>query len=212
MDNQIEYWDKAANSRIFTHPLDVERFKILVPFNGEILDYGCGYGRICNELHDLGYKNVIGLDSSPAMIERGQREFPHLHLLTWTNARLPFHDRCFDAVLLFAVLTCIPMDQAQHALIEELKRILKPGGIIYISDYWLQDDPRNRLRYAQFQELYGTYGVFELNDGAVVRHHDKQWIATLLSHFKTIAIQDISLTTMNGNAAKGFQYIGRKSF
>jgi len=54
------------------------------------------------------------------------------------------------------------------------------------------------------------YGVFEIDGGGVVRHHTRQWTETLLAGFQTIDLYDIKVTTMNGNPALGFQYIGRK--
>ena len=107
LDNQFEYWNSVSESEIFNHPLDVERFRSYVSQNGKILDFGCGYGRICNELYSEGYRKIIGVDSSKAMIERGHKMFPHLNLET-INDNLPFVSGVFDAVILFAVLTCIP--------------------------------------------------------------------------------------------------------
>jgi SAM-dependent methyltransferase len=72
IDNQVEYWDSVAKERTFSHPLNASLFKSLVHFNDHILDYGCGYGRTCNELFSLGFQNVVGIDSSPQMIERGR--------------------------------------------------------------------------------------------------------------------------------------------
>ena len=44
----------------------------------KILDFGCGYGRICQKVWRMGYRNVVGYDCSPRMIERGQLEcFSH---------------------------------------------------------------------------------------------------------------------------------------
>ncbi|MEV7439075.1 hypothetical protein ACIQJX_28045 [Streptomyces griseoviridis] len=90
--------------------------------------------------------------------------------------------------------TCIPGDEAQHRLIAELSRILKSGGILYISDLLLQDDERNRnrnrSRYDRHADHYGSYGVFETGDGAVCRHHPREWFSTLLAGFQTIRHPD----------------------
>ena len=51
------------------------------------------------------------------------------------GATLPFADGQFDAVVLFAVLTCIADDAAQRDLIAELRRVLQPGGLLLVSDY-----------------------------------------------------------------------------
>ncbi|MCP4111638.1 MAG: hypothetical protein GY749_39975 [Desulfobacteraceae bacterium] len=50
LDNQDSYWNKKAWEKTFTHPLNISLFRTLVPEHGNILDYECGYGRICHEL------------------------------------------------------------------------------------------------------------------------------------------------------------------
>jgi len=210
LDRQAGFWDRVAQDRSFTHALDAERFRLLVPETARILDVGCGYGRICDQLYRLGYTDVRGVDVSEKMIERGRVNFPHLCLDILPDTGLPYAPDCFDAVLLFAVLNCIPTDAGQSALVADIFRVLRPGGIVYISDYWMQPDTRNRRRYDQFKERYGMYGVFEIDGGGVVRHHTRQWIGTLLAGFQTIDLYDMNVTTMNGNTALGFQYIGRK--
>jgi SAM-dependent methyltransferase len=210
LENQFEYWDSVASLKTFTHPLDFDRFHPLVPKTARILDFGCGYGRTCDELYRKGFQNITGVDSSQKMIERGCREYPYLSLKRWQDNHLPYDSEAFDAVILFAVLTCIPTDIGQKSLINEIDRILLPEGIIYISDYWLQNDERNCSRYNEFQDKYGTYGVFELPEGTIVRHHGKEWISSLLVDFKKLDLFDIEVVTMNGNVSSGFQYIGRK--
>src|ERR1051326_4217048 len=88
-------------------------------------------------------------------------------------------DHSFHAVLLFTVLTCIPEDDGQRALLAEIRRVLRPGGLLYISDLLINSDARNVERYQGHAEEYGMYGVFELPQGAVVRHHQEEWIKQL---------------------------------
>jgi len=73
---------------------------------------------------------------------------------------VPFPDGFFDAVVLFTVLTCIPGDHDQRAVIDEVHRLTQLGGLLYTSDMWLQTDERNRQRYAQFENRlpYGLFG------------------------------------------------------
>lgn len=210
LDNQVGYWNSVSSSKKFTHPLDIDRFGSVVSPEANILDFGCGYGRTCNELFRLGFRNIAGVDSSQQMIERGSKTYPHLHLSTLKENNLPYGPGEFDAVIIFAVLTCIPTNENQQNLMNEIFRVLRPGGIVYISDYWLQNNDRNLNRYADFKDTYGIYGVFELPEGGIVRHHDKNWISSLLKDFITIELFDIEVTTMNGNRSNGFQYLGRK--
>jgi hypothetical protein len=111
--------------------------------------------------------------------------------------------------MLVAVLTCIPSDNGQQSLISALRRVLKPGGLVYVVDYVLQGDERNQKRYREAAEGLGPFGVFSLPEGAVFRHHTMVWIHTLLADFQTLDIAYPKVTTMNGNSARAFQYLGK---
>lgn len=115
-----------------------------------------------------------------------------------------------DLVLLFAVLTCVPEDDAQVALIEELRRVLVPGGLIYVSDLLTSNDERTRSRYVEnARATRAPYGVFRTGDGAVVRHHAAEHLRELLADFDVVAEQELGVPTMNGNAARGVQLLLR---
>ncbi|HKP81708.1 MAG TPA: class I SAM-dependent methyltransferase [Pyrinomonadaceae bacterium] len=173
-----------------------------------ILDFGCGYGRCLGELFNAGYRNLIGVDFSPAMLAAARTRFPEITFQVLEDSNIPLPDSSVDGALLFSVLTCIPTDDGQRKIIAELHRVLKPGGLLYISDLELQHDERNLSRYARDEAKYGTYGVFDLPEGATVRHHDPKWIQTLTSNFETVALDHIEVVTMNGNPAQAFQWFG----
>lgn len=210
LDTQQPYWDSVATKKTFTHPVQKEIFQKYVPMRGRILDYGCGYGRTCAELMKLGYSKVIGVDISTEMIHRGLTMHPELNLQHTDGGKLPYQNKIFSACTLFSVLTCIPSDEGQRHVIKELHRILHYYGILYISDYPLQQNARNIERYEKFKEEFGGYGVFRLSDGGVVRHHDMNWIYELLSDFEIIKEEMMEVSTMNGNEAEIFQIIARK--
>ena len=197
---QQNYWDTVAKTKVFSHPLDLPRFRALVDPSARILDYGCGYGRLCQELGTAGFTGVRGVDSSPRMIERARAENPAL-TFDVLDGGLRFPRASFDAVLLFSVLTCICDDAGQRRVVGEIDRVLRPDGIVYVSDILLQDDDRNRARYEQGVRAFGTYGVFELEPGVAFRHLTRPWIDELLGGFERIELVELPVTTMNGNAA-----------
>ncbi len=180
----VEYWNSVAESKNFTTPFKIEKFSEYLKKESKILDIGCGYGRTLNELFSAGFKNIEGVDFSEEMIKRGNRLFPELKLNVNTSPDLPFEDNSFDSVLLIAVLTCIINTKNQEHLINEIYRVLKPDGIIYINDFLLNSDERNINRYIKFEKKYKSYGVFELPEGGVVKHHTESWIRDLLIKFE----------------------------
>lgn len=211
IDNQVAFWDKASETKTFSHPVDADLFQKWVKPEARILDYGCGYGRCCNDLNALGYGNCLGVDTSLNMIDRGRKQYPNIQLVHLTDPETNFEPGSMDVILLFAVLTCIPSNDGQSKLIKHLHDLLAPGGLIYVSDYWLQDDARNQERYKVRSKSDDMYGVFELSEGSVVRHHSKEWVKTLFDRFDLVHNQDHQFMSMNGNSSSCFQMIGRKN-
>ena len=210
LDHQIAYWNSAGTQKTFGHPLNLQRMGQWLSPDSRILDFGCGYGRCLGKLFNSGYRNLIGFDFSPAMIEAARIRFPEIAFQETQPSIIPLPDACADGALLFSVLTCVPTDDGQRAILRELQRVLRPSGLLYISDLWLQSDERNLVRYTRDEAKYGTYGVFDLPEGVTVRHHDPKWIETLTRDFTMAALDQIEVLTMNGNPAKAFQWFGLK--
>lgn len=208
MTTQDAYWNKVAAVKTFAHPIDLRRVEKLMSREAVILDYGCGYGRTCAELFHAGYSHVMGVDTSEQMIARGRREYPELNLRVLKEVELKY--AAYDMVILFTVLTCVPDDASQRLLMSEVRRMLKPGGVVHISDLWIQGDRYHTAQYAERQTERGEYGVFDLPEGATFRHHSRDWIDRLLMDFEMIELYDTDVVTMNGNPALGFQYFGRR--
>ncbi len=209
IDNQKEYWDRVAQQKTFTHPVNIDLLLQFVDKDANIIDYGCGYGRIVAELTASRFSNVAGYDTSINIIQRGkERHLPIHHIADSYN--LPLENNSVDCILLFAVLTCIPSNKGQAALIQLLHSKLKPGGILYISDYYLQNNEVSKSRYTWFENQSDNFGVFTLPEGTTLRHHTMEWITTLFADFTIECENKVAVKTMNGNTAEAFQLIVRK--
>ncbi len=208
--DQKEYWNSVSETKTFTLPFNSESFSKYVNKDAVIVDIGCGYGRVLRILKDEGYTDLTGFDFSDLMISRAKRECPEIRFETMEEGKIPLEDESTDTVILFAVLTCIVSDEKQEVLIKEIRRILKPGGILYVNDYLLNPDDRNQERYRKYEKELGVFGAFVLPEGAICRHHTEEHIEELFREFETREYDHIVYTTMNGHQSPGFTYIGKK--
>lgn len=206
--HQNEYWNSVAGEKKFTTVLDVIMFLKYVSKDSKILDVGCGYGRVLNELYANGFTDLTGVDTAENMIKRGKREFPYLNLIANPDGKIPFDDNSFDSVVLFGILTCIPEDELQQEFLKEVKRVLKPQGIIYINDFLLNKGFKNWREYKKAEKETGIYGVFKTYDGVTVRQHRENYILELLSDFQKLEYKKSVIPTMNGGKSNSFEFIG----
>jgi 2-polyprenyl-3-methyl-5-hydroxy-6-metoxy-1,4-benzoquinol methylase len=100
------------------------------------LDAGCGTGSLARSLSEHGCI-VEGVDAAPAMVQlaiESARVTPYSDRMTFqlieTLERLPFPEGSFDGILCSSVIEYL--DRPKICL-EELSRVLKPGGKILIS-------------------------------------------------------------------------------
>jgi len=209
LDLQLDYWNGAGAAKSFSHPVPVPELLSQLGPGAHILDYGCGYGRICAELAQAGFAQAVGVDASAALIARGKAEHPTLDLRMVPGPPLPFAAASFDACLLVALLTCVPTDAGADALLAEARRLLRPGGLLFLSDYPLQKDARNRARYKEFEPEFGSFGVFR-TEGAVFRHYTAERLDQLLAGFDVLRRQERKVLTLNGHEADIIQVLARK--
>jgi ubiquinone/menaquinone biosynthesis C-methylase UbiE len=144
------------------------------------------------------------------MVSRARREVPNVPISVCGDPPGEHPADSFDAVLLSAVLTCVPGNEDQRAILREVHRVLRPSGVLFLSDFLLHSDARNQARYADSLRRFGTHGVFTGPGGATMRHHDPEHILMLTREFEPIHMAPFAATTMNGNSATGVLYIGRE--
>jgi arsenite methyltransferase len=101
-----------------------------------ILDVGCGPGFYCAELaEEVGQSgSVVGVDSSPAMLELAARRcagHEGVELRRGDAISLPVDDAGFDAALCVQVLEYVPDPTVALA---EMHRALRPGGRVVVWD------------------------------------------------------------------------------
>ena len=102
-----------------------------------VIDAGCGGGRNLVYLLKSGY-DVAGCDHDPgaveavrAMVSRLAPQIPGGNFRVEPIEAMSFPDACADVVLASAVLHFASGDEQFQAMVENLWRVLKPGGMLF---------------------------------------------------------------------------------
>ena len=156
---------------------DAERFFVIRPLrhhlrripNPLILDVATGTGRVPHYLLDEATFNgrIIGLDPARKMIELAADKLHDYHnramLVQQTAVPLPFANNTFDAVTCLESLEFFPSDVAA---LQEMVRVLKPGGLLFVTRRQGRDARLflNRYRsWEQFEAYLTQLGLTEIN-------------------------------------------------
>lgn len=98
-----------------------------------VLDAACGEGYGSSLLAQHA-KKVIGLDIDALTVESASVKYGNekLSFVTGSIERLPFKNSYFDVVISYETIEHVDSD-IQHLFLKEIKRVLKPDGILVMS-------------------------------------------------------------------------------
>lgn len=93
-----------------------------------ILELGCGHGALLHFAREAGYRNISGVDASPAQVEAARRlgigGIDQADLLQALRAAAP---ASCDAVVAYDVIEHLTKDELLD-MADEVARVLRPGG------------------------------------------------------------------------------------
>jgi SAM-dependent methyltransferase len=148
-----------------------------------VLDLACGPAHQLLQIARLNPQaRFVGLDASTAMLRRARSAIEHsavdnVELVSGDMLSLDgFAGASVDCVLCTMALHHLPDQAALHALVREVRRVLKPGGGLYVADfgrlkrvatqqYFAQDRIEcQSARFTQdyFQSMQAAFSVAEL--------------------------------------------------
>ena len=108
------------------------------PF-GQLLEIGVGNG---THLQLYETHKIVGIDTSSSMLEIAKKQkSKNIELVQMNGENLQFQDQFFDYVVLSHV---IAVADNPEKLLEEIYRVLKPSGTIFILNHFT---PNNWLSY-----------------------------------------------------------------
>jgi ubiquinone/menaquinone biosynthesis C-methylase UbiE len=124
----------------------------------DILEFGCGNGGVLLELLAAGANpaRLHGTDLLATRIEQTHHLLPNLALTCADGRQLPYADNSFDLILQFTVFSSILPRAVCYTVAQEVRRVLRPTGLILWYDFWL--NPKNRatwgIRPQQIRQLF----------------------------------------------------------
>jgi tellurite methyltransferase len=161
-----------------------------------ILDAGCGGGRNLVYFFRNGFE-IFGVDADPhavasvrAIAARLASRLPVENFRVEPVERMSFADASADAVLSSAVLHFAQDEQHFDAMVREMWRVLKPGGMLFCrlaSDIGMETRMQ-RIEGRRFLLPDGSQRY--LVNEAILMDLTRQLAATLLDPVKTTVVQD----------------------
>lgn len=111
----------------FSGDVDPRDF-VQVPQGARVLDYGCGLAGYLGDFHQRGIA-ISGAEIAGFVVDACRRNGFDVHKVD-DFSHIPFADEEFDVVYLMQVFEHL---RDPHAFMQELARILKSGGTLYLA-------------------------------------------------------------------------------
>lgn len=126
---------RIANDKIDLVTNEGKILDELLPLSGaKVLELGCGKAEKTRVVAQKA-ASVLALEVDDIQLARNQRitDLPNVRFARGGAEKIPAGDAEFDVVLMFKSLHHVPVEQMDNAF-AEIRRVLKPGGLAYISE------------------------------------------------------------------------------
>ncbi len=180
-----------------------------------VLDFGCGCGRILSRWNEYPHVNMTGCDLHKVAIKWCKRHYSNYSFYNGTELPpSPIKDASFDLVYAISVLTHLD-EKHQNSWLAEWKRITRPGGLViatFRGDDFVENvigSPERRKSIAEefksgggisFNERPGWEGVFKSFYGGT--YHTREYVEREWGkHFEILELIDSGQFINRQNAA-----------
>ena len=148
-----------------------------------VVEYGCGAGRIMNAVIESG-RRCAGIDISPTMLEFCSDLVPGADALFLLDphGRCEAASACAGLVYSYSVLQHISTLSAYVTALDEICRILAPGGVaaLQVNCEDFKHEAKDRLRTENFE----TYSLHfrPTKSGPYKRHEQDHWSGVYIGY------------------------------
>lgn len=159
----------------------VRDFVETLPKGSTVLDVGCGNGKniVYMKKHDIV---PYGIDFSSKLVDICRRK--SLDVCLGDVRELPFGDNSFDHIISIAVLHHLKYEKDRIKGINEMIRVCKDGGEIFITVWSVEQDENSRRSFT-----YGDNLVSWEDDVRYYFIYDESHIKLFLEKFNVIELK-----------------------
>ena len=141
--------------------------ELLSDKNNRIVDIGCGFGASLAYLWSRGYRNLAAIEPDVRLTKTITAHMK-VDLRHCMAEKIDFPDESFDAVLIYGILHHLIGLDAYWAACDEVTRILKPGGYIFIIE------PGRYWALVILEPIFRFLGLFSKTFRAYSQHMDEE--------------------------------------
>ena len=167
---------KIAVEQIKNNCAECEIYNDLLSLDGKhILELGCGSAEITRNIATSGInRKITALEVDEIAHEKNLQitDLPNVYFSLSGAQEIPLDDESVDVVFMFKSLHHVPLD-LMEASMHEIKRVLQPAGLVYISEPVFAGDfneilrlfhDEQKVRQAAFNTIEKAVdeGLFEL--------------------------------------------------
>ncbi len=127
----------------------------LLPAGAHVLELGCGKAEKTRLIAQSGKaKSILALEVDRIQHAKNLQaaDLPNIHFALGGAEEIPAGDASFDIVMMFKSLHHVPLAQLDRAL-NEIRRVLKPGGLAYLSEPIFAGDYNEIMRLFHDESL-----------------------------------------------------------
>lgn len=200
-----DYWSKIEPDKILSgvHFPGSELLELLAS-DASVLEIGCGNGKVSEFLFNQGYK-VTGIDINQEALNKNKLKHPEItYQYADVTINLPFTDEVFDAVIIPYVFVSIVDDFLLKKAVQEILRVLKTGGIIWLCEATFSPgyvDRYNNAKNITSLDLTAiSYGKYALGQNTnhikrIIKHYSKENIDGLFINSEKVYQETVSKTS-----------------
>jgi ubiquinone/menaquinone biosynthesis C-methylase UbiE len=123
-----------------------------------LLEIGCGSGGVLLDFLRYGIEpsRIHGIDLLLTRLIEAHHKLSSSAITNADGQNLPYSEHSFDLVIQYTAFSSILDDQIKHNMAADMLRVLKPNGVVFWYDFWL--NPTNKqtrgIRPAEIRCLF----------------------------------------------------------